>query len=501
MRVSWTNGRVKERGLMVLMATVIALQGAGAASAQFMQFGSQNQVQPQTPWPAQQQVAPIYIAMAQTGSDSIAVDSVPPMVTQDIDDQAQEPPIVYQNGPEYQDGCDNGCYTYNTFDRGNGYRYGSYDNTCYGSGCLEDCGNSSHRWFGGVYGLAMERNNANRVPLAFVTTNAVPYFPTDAEIALTTRDADIDYQGGLEIRFGAYFGGRRGSGSCGCGPSYAWETAYWGIFEDSATATITDVTADANRTYGMIDFNGLEFDPGTGFRSVNVFYDSGLPTVDNSAPVDVEVRSLSVRSTFQVQNIEMNLLRLPVLNGGGGSSRYELTTILGARIMRVDDDFWFRTDYEIDPAGTPTLGSLAYDVQTDNTLYGFQVGGNGTYRFGNSGRLSMHCNSTVGLYGNHIEVSQRMDNARFANGAIGAFLVESEKEDVSVIGEMRLGLSYQGHRNWRIYGGWRVIGMTGLALATDQIPTAFITPNQVGTIASNGSMILHGLQSGIEFTY
>lgn len=490
MRVSWIKGRgLKERGLTALIVTVVTLQGAGAASAQFMQFGPQNQVQPQTPWPAQQQVAPIYIAMAQTGSDSIAADSVPSTPTPDISDQAQEPPVIYQDGPGYQGGCDNDYYTYNTFDSNSGYRYGSYDNNDYGSGCLEVCANSGRRWFGGVYGLAMERSNANRVPLAFVTTNAAPSFPTDAEIALTTRDADIDYQGGLEVRFGAYFGG----------PNYAWEAAYWGIFEDSATATVTDVTADANRTYGMIDFRGLEFDPGSGFRSVNVFYDSGLPTVDNSAPFDVEVRSLSVRSTFQVQNVEMNLLRLPVLNGGGGSSRYELTTLLGARIMRVDEDFWFRTDYE--RMDTNALGSLAYDVQTDNTLYGFQIGGNGIYRFGSSGRLSMHCNSTVGLYGNHIEVSQRMNGARFANGANAAFLVESEKDDVSVIGEMRLGVSYQGHPNWRIYGGWRVIGMTGLALSTDQIPTAFVTPNQVGTIASNGSMLLHGLQSGIEFTY
>jgi len=47
--------------------------------------------------------------------------------------------------------------------------------------------------------------------------------------------------------------------------------------------------------------------------------------------------------------------------------------------------------------------------------------------------------------------------------------------------------------------------MTGLARATDQIPsvfiTPFITPAQVGAIASDGSMLLHGLQTGIEFSY
>ncbi len=516
MRVPWN----KRRGLTVLMATVMALQGAGAARAQFMQYGSQDQTQPQsnsaqqslpgdaaqpqTQQPARRYATPQYTAMAYFGDDFIAANSVSPTPAQDINGQAQAASTLYQDGSGRQGGFNNDRYTYSTFDRGSGYRYGCYDDY-YGSGCLpgRGCGD---RWFGGVYGLVMERGNANRVPLAFVTTNAVPYFPTDAEIALTTRDADIGYQGGIEIRFGAYFGGHIRSG-CGCGPSYAWESVYWGIFEDSATATITDVTADANRTYGMIDFLGLEFDPGTGFRSVNVFYDSGLPTVDNSAPYDVEVRSLSVRNTFQVQNVEANLLRLPVLNGGGyGGSppRYELITLLGARFMRLDEDFWFRSDYE--RMDTNALGFVAYNVQTDNTMYGFQVGGNGVYRLGRSGRLSLHCNSAVGLYGNHIEVAQWIDSptggiVRFANGATGTFLVESEKDDVSMVGEMRLGASYQGHRNWRIYGGWRVVGMTGLALATDQIPPAFLPQSLLDQIALSGSIILRGLQTGMEFTY
>ncbi len=43
MRVSWT----KARGLTVLMATVVALQGAGVANAQDARYGYQKQIQPQ----------------------------------------------------------------------------------------------------------------------------------------------------------------------------------------------------------------------------------------------------------------------------------------------------------------------------------------------------------------------------------------------------------------------------------------------------------------------
>ena len=76
-----------------------------------------------------------------------------------------------------------------------------------------------------------------------------------------------------------------------------------------------------------------------------------------------------------------------------------------------------------------------------------------------------------------------------------------ERGDISVVGEMRLGASYQAHDNWRFFGGWRVVGITGVARATEQIPSQFLTPGQVGVINSDGSMLVHGLQMGIEFSY
>ena len=492
MRVSWT----KARGLTVVMATVVALQGAGVANAQVARYGFQNQTQPQptaqrpvvSAQTAQLTAGPRYTTTSYLQGGSGVLESAPPTPVQENNGQAQAYPAGY------------GYYNrYNTFDCGSGYAYGPCGETCRSKGGLQGCGASGDRWFGGVYGLVMERDDSSRTPLAFVTANGVGSFPADAEIALTTRDADVGFQGGLELRFGAYFGGPVGCNPSSCGPSRAWEFVYWGIFEDSNTTVITDITGDATRTHGMIDFDGLQFDPGSGVRSANVFFDTGLPIADNTAPVDVEVRSLSVRGTFQMHNLELNLLRLPVLNGGGGS-RYELATFFGARFIRIDDDLWFRSDFEEDPGGTPVLGSLAYDLQTDNTLYGAQLGGNGSYRVGSGERLSLHCITMVGLFGNHMEVTHRMTGATFIAGSAPA-LVVSEEDDISVVGEMRLGASYQAHDNWRFFGGWRVVGITGVARATEQIPSQFLTAGQVGVINSDGSMLVHGLQAGLEFSY
>lgn len=542
MRLSWNRGHCLE----VLAAAVSVPLMAAVTYAQYMPYG--NQVQPQRygvqqqsyaaqpTWQgsaAQQQAQnygmqqpnPQYTATAYNADEGAAPQPTP-MPAQDYSYQSQSVPTTYDG--DCYNGCGSGCeYNYyNTFDAGCGYGGGCFNcghNRCGGTYCMPGCG-CGPRWFGGVYGLLMERGRSNCVPLGFVTADGAGagYYPTDPEILLYNHTEEIGYQGGLELRFGMYVGGRGGCGpvgrpynaygggayscdsSCfGGGPTHAWEAVYWTLFEADASASLFDATGDGNRLYGMINFTGLEIDPGDGFRDANVFFDYGPPTTDNSAPYDVEVRQLTVRNTFSAQNIELNLLRLPMAFGGnscGCGPRCALTALAGFRFMRFDDDFWFRSDWE--RMDTNALGFNAYDIQVDNTLYGAQIGGSGTYRFGSSGRLAFHCGTTVGFYGNHMEMSQFMNDARFANGTLEDFDIDSTEDNVSVVGEIRLGLSYQCHRNWRIYSGWRLLGVTGVAVAVDQIPGGvYTTPQEVGFINGEGSFLLHGLQSGLEYTY
>ncbi|HEX6961792.1 MAG TPA: hypothetical protein VF175_08000, partial [Lacipirellula sp.] len=88
----------------------------------------------------------------------------------------------------------------------------------------------------------------------------------------------------------------------------------------------------------------------------------------------------------------------------------------------------------------------------------------------------------------------------YANG--GACDASASKTDVSMLGELRLGASYQATPHCRVYGGWRAMGITGVALATSQTPTAFLDTTQMSNyVNSNGSLILHGLQTGVEWNY
>lgn len=459
-------------------------------------------------------------------------------------------------------GAGGDCFGYNTFQPGCvGYasegHYGKHGFGRYLGG--DGCG---RQWFGGAYGLYMERGANDWVPLAFVTsTPGVGYYPTDAEIAFTTAGLNNDYQGGAEIRFGATIGGRRGGydggygcdtcgghgcQACCCAPRFAWEVAYWGLQEDTAMVRVDDMFGDMERTYGMIDYRGLEVDMGGGYRPVNDYFDYGPPTEDHTnrpgyIGMDVEIRSLVARNTFSAQNLEVNLLRLPLCGGGfvcsscdtcdagcdtdyyGGrrlakhsnqfaycGPRCSLTGVCGVRFVRFDEDFSLRSNYDVVDTGTNMVtdsGFLTHNVSVDNQMVGFQMGTNGIYRLGCTGRFALHLNSTAGIFGNHMRMRQRFDlptggnDLRYANGTQDSFMVDTNETDVAMLAELRAGASYQYSCNWRVYGGWRALGVSGVALTFDQIPTAFITPNQASYIQSNGSIFLHGLQAGVECTY
>jgi hypothetical protein len=390
-------------------------------------------------------------------------------------------------------------------------------------------------WFGGVYGLVMERDSADKYPLSFQATGLSPGdYPMPSDIVMDSRDVDSDFQGGVEFRFGRTFGGLMadpcGYGCGCCGPTWGIEGVYWTLFEDNQyTQYVYDGTT---RLYSMMPMRGLQFDPGAGAAPVNEFWDYAPPV----ATTPIIVTMTKARSAFEVQNVELNLLRLSLCGNacaapavcnvgcdsgscesgscdtcatgncdkgygfGGGCSRFSCTGVCGFRYLEFDESFMYGVNYY--NTGNAASGYLDYWANTENRLFGGQIGCNGMYRIGC--KWGLHMNTLVGLFGNDIDVEQYFyssgGNVTYTTGE--DFDVDASKTDVSMLGEVRLGASYQATCHCRLYGGWRAIGITGLALAPEQTPIAFLNAAQMaGYVNSNGSMILHGLQTGIEWNY
>ncbi|MBN1851909.1 MAG: BBP7 family outer membrane beta-barrel protein [Pirellulales bacterium] len=369
------------------------------------------------------------------------------------------------------------------------------------------CGGGCRHWFGGIYGLVMTRDDENGFSMTWIDSAA------DQQL-LSIRDASPGWQGGNELRVGSTFA---------CHP-LAWEFVAWGLYGESGQEVVTSAEV-AGALNSMIDFTGLEYDNGTISGPVNDWYN--------------DAQMHRVFRYFEAQNLEMNLFYFPMSVGVGpygpmiggygygigglgarginayGNNwdpcsvpcipRFSIVASAGFRYMRIAE--WL--DLDTDDADT-TFGSnedeLFYDIDTKNHLFGFQLGCAANYRLTN--RLSVYCDGKYGIYNNHIQHRSLIwGEGGFAVVAPGEpyagqnFDVESTKDDFAMLGELRLGVTYQFAEHWQVYGGYRVIGVSGVALPSNQIPMYFADTAAVGVIDSNGSMILHGAQFGVELVY
>jgi hypothetical protein len=415
-----------------------------------------------------------------------------------------------------------------------------FDNSC-----------NDTQWFGGLYWLFMNRDDGEfrRLTAQLDDPGAYPYYPTADEIVLTTDSVDHDFRSGFEVRFGSTicnngwyeddcygYGDSYGGCEQSCATAtFAWEVGYWLLDDDLNSAQVVDDNVDdgLRRIYGMKNFAGIQYNG----EPVNLWYDYQVPVEDPATPpwgsVPARVIAQRVRSNFRAQNLELNFLRFPICGvsscGYGSSgcddchgygaaacepaceSPFTMVTLCGFRYLRVDDDFQYATMWAtggpgawVPPAYTPWdgVGELYYDVNVDNHLAGFQLGANMNYCI--SCKCNVFWNTNFGLYNNHIESYQRVYGELGSATWVGSgedVTINADKDDVAFLGEMQVGGSYDFTCNWRGILAYRAIAVSGVALSVDQIPEDFSTPEHVALINSDGSLIIHGLQTGLECRY
>jgi hypothetical protein len=309
-----------------------------------------------------------------------------------------------------------------------------------------------------VGALYMTRDRQN--PYAF------SYDSANEEVQLVdARNANMDWSPGVEFRLTSL------DLCCQTG----WELVYWQLFpgSESTSAYGADVAGslDGIRNYDQLDYNG-----GPASDSVN----------------NAQMHRLS--RDWQIYNFEANRL---VGYSRSGDCAWAHRSLCGFRFLQFSEDMLFVSD----PSETIIDGDAdEYRVQvdTDNRLYGFQLGSLTDYTPHN-GRLTFTFSAKAGLYGNDISMSY------FEGGSAGAATinngpysgrqvrVNANKTDVAMLGELSMGAMYRVGCNWALGADYRVIGVAGVALPTDQLYHDTRGINDVEQIDSNGNLILHGV--------
>ncbi|MEL7498929.1 MAG: BBP7 family outer membrane beta-barrel protein [Planctomycetota bacterium] len=311
---------------------------------------------------------------------------------------------------------------------------------------------------GSIFGVVLNRNYEDDVRLGY----------NGAGQEVFSGDIDEGNMSGL----GASLITRSANGN-------GWEFVYWGVDDDTdislAGPTYTNLT-------GLADLNHVP----SGFNMLDIFNNG----TDARFYRDTEINSVA-----------FNLLR----NGGnyctrrGKQANFEL--LGGFRLFQFDESFRY-----VSNANAPYPLTSDYQLQAENLLVGLQVGGRNEVCLTN--RLRFAGGATVGLFNNRIETRQRIiDETGYSPLLAGGpsagrpFDYSDQKDDVAVMGELDLGLIYQVSSRMRARIGYRAFGVSGVALAVDQIPYDFNDSYLLQSANSNGSLIMQGVYFGSEYCF
>jgi hypothetical protein len=340
----------------------------------------------------------------------------------------------------------------------------------------DSCDASCGCFFGALGGLAMGRNRPN----AYWTS----YEASIDDLVLNTQSAGANWTGGWQINVGYLFG--NGGGGCGansCGPCGPCGTCgcgftgpgigftYWGLGNMSGFAQANSATDELNATFSLLDPSTVSGQVEIGGQPFSDFFDDSA--------------SHRIMRDDSAANYELNLYF-------GAFNHYHWTVVpfIGFRYFRFDERLIFAG-----LAGGATWGGnggldqAALSFRTTNDLYGLQLGTYANYWIAN--RFSWFIGPKVGIYGN--QMSNRALLAR-GDGVVG-FDATANKSDFSLLGEIDTGFTWFFGPRFMAYAGYRVLGVTNVALADNQFVQG------IGDVKQSGSLILHGLMMGGGWTF
>ena len=336
--------------------------------------------------------------------------------------------------------------------------------------CASELPNCCPRWFGSAAGLIMGRDNSDRFWTSYLQ-------PTNENQIMNSKDAELDWGGGVDLRLGKCIG---------C--NGAWEIGYFGVWGMNGESAV--------RNSG--DLIGTPLD-----------VTNGTPTIDGVDAADYfdNARAHRIMRESEFHSVELNLIgnHRACGVGMGCGNPLNVSWLGGFRYFRFDDEFSFGSlqgDVAagvVDPARDwDTDGGIyaAYiNTDVENNLYGFQLGARIDYQ--PSLKCSMFLAPKIGLYGNHIET----DASLTRGDGYTEWSVSEDKNDFSFLCQIDAGLNYHFSDRWSAFGGYRAVAITGVALSDDQVPQYLVDLPGFQEVNSDGSVILHGAFAGLEYRF
>lgn len=320
---------------------------------------------------------------------------------------------------------------------------------------------------------------------------------------LSTDSLSNPTSGGYELGLGRYFG---------CG-RFALSTNYWGLAPFETTSETNSLTSGPLST--NLPFNTLSSSVPETFEGLFVGTEPLAELFNTSSAHRLE-------NQRALNNLEMNLYWFAL----GGAARQPLPPPCS------DSRCWTLSEHPTS-ANAPWLGTPSrlrlslfsgvrwfefqdqmryssfenyYQNRVENNLWGIQSGA--ITHLSITPRWSLWSKASAGVFNNRVNLKTSAGNGSqlamisssgTANGT--AYDFDSSVNRNAFLGELELGLGWYFARGWSANLGYRVLGVTDLAKAQNQIPMDFRLPSQATSIHADESMFLHGLTLGAAYNF
>jgi hypothetical protein len=230
------------------------------------------------------------------------------------------------------------------------------------------------------------------------------------------------------------------------------------------------------------EFAYLGFGSGTGFNFASGNLLGGV-AVQNGSSINFVNPLAIIEDGFLISSLQSNVNSIEVNVRENVSEN--LTLLAGFRWINLNERFTYLFQFP--------LASIIGNTQADNNLLGFQVGADGViYDFG---RFRIDGIAKAGIYGNLAQNT----SAIAAIPLPGVLAYSHNTTTVAFEADARMGGTYQLTDRFAVRGGYQVMWLEGVALASHQIPvTNWDTLRGVHT---GGSPFYHGAYVEAMFSW
>ena len=296
---------------------------------------------------------------------------------------------------------------------------------------------------------------------------------------MANTQINMPWEWGGEVQLGHRF-------CCGCTP-YALEGTFWTTAAMSGCQTTTCPGGYDGLVSATMPTDNVYFDlPGNPGTLANAIFNGA--------------QSQTVQRQDQFYNFEINLVREQL--AWACDSPWDIGWSVGIRYFRFQESLAF--------SSTSELGDMdAYFKDTvTNDLVGVQFGFDAAYNIANCVRLFI--TPKVGIYSNFVDstfdAKARYGNGNYVDGCVNVpgypnFPAHGTTTGLAFLTQIDVGADWQFSRNWSARVGYRVVAITGMALADDQFPEYMCDTQEMGNPQHYSSLVLHGAFLGATYCF